>query len=410
MKDIAPRAIAVTKALDQVLAMDRGQIISILLSRLGSFQSAEDALQEAAISALGHWGRSGVPTSPKAWLLRVALNKGIDRARASIREGQKAKELTYIMPETYDHIYTNPLLDERLSLIFACCHPALEEKSRVALTLRTVCSLTTKEIADAFLDSEATLGQRISRAKAKIQAKGIPFAIPEQDQWPDRLQAVLATIYLIFTTSYVALDKGSRDLADEALFLLRLLNRLRPNEAEIEGALALVLLTQARRRARIGKDGASVPIDQQDRTLWDQALIEEGQHMIALAVARKQPGPFQVKAAIADCHMVTTTPDWAQISLLYETLWIFEPTPVVALNWAVVMGELGNLDLAYQKIRALEEQLGQFQPWHAAHGEVLQKMGEIDAARNAIKTAIEMAPNKADRLFLEAKLASLTIS
>jgi len=204
--------------------------------------------------------------------------------------------------------------DERLRLIFACCHPALEPKSRVALTLRTVCGLTTPEIARAFLDAEPTMGQRISRAKAKIAAAGIPFAVPAVELWPVRLEAVLTTVYLIFTTGYVAGPEEPRDLCREAEYLMRLIDRLRPGDAEIEGALAMMLLTAARRAARIGPDGASLPPAEQDRRLWDVARLAEGRTILARAVARRQPGPFQIKAAIADCQMADPAPDWPQIA------------------------------------------------------------------------------------------------
>lgn len=407
MSNAGPQTIAISKALDKVMRDDRGRLLAGLISRLGDFQIAEDALQEALISALGHWGRSGIPSSPTAWLMKVGLNKGIDRIRVGQREDGKAKDLSHI---TLDHTnMTEPeqIPDERLRLIFACCHPALEEKSRIALTLRTVCNLTTHEIANNFLDKEITLGQRISRAKAKIKAKGIGFSIPEPEHWETRLDTVLSTIYLIFTTGYVTEDAGSRDLCEEALFLLQLLHQLCPADPEVEGALALVLFTQARKEARIGNSGASVPLVSQDRTLWKKDLIQEGQQLISIAVLRRHPGPFQIKAAIADCHMAEPTPDWQQMSLLYQSLWHHEPTPVVALNWAVVQAELGHKELALKKLNELHDELSEFQPWHAARAHVLSELGQLKDARIAYHEAIERAQNSASLAFLQDKLQQI---
>jgi len=407
MQNAAPKTIAITKALDKVMRDDKGRLLAGLISRLGDFQIAEDALQEALISALGHWGRSGIPKSPTAWLMKVALNKGIDRIRASTREDRKATDYSHVTLDHTDMEQPENIPDERLRLIFACCHPGLEEKSRIALTLRTVCNLTTREIANNFLDAEVTLGQRISRAKAKIKAKGIGFSIPEPEHWEARLDAVLSTIYLIFTTGYVTEDSGTRDLCTEAIFLMHLLNQLRPGDAEIEGALALVLLTQARKEARVADSGAAVPISHQNRALWKYDLIEEGQQWISVAVLRQRPGPFQIKAAIADCHMAEPAPDWEQMSLLYQSLWHHEPTPVVALNWAVVQAELGDKALALRQLNELKSELSDFQPWHAARAHVLVELGQIDEARLAYQEAIKRAQNEASLTFLKGKLQQI---
>ncbi|WP_424984263.1 RNA polymerase sigma factor [Maritalea sp. S77] len=407
MKNVAPKAIAVQKAIDEVMRRDKGRLLSGLISRFDDFQLAEDALQDAVISALGHWARSGIPNVPTAWLMKVALNKGIDRIRAKSREAQKADNLgqislDYAEPETPEQIP-----DERLRLIFTCCHPALEEKSRVALTLRTVCNLTTREIAAAFLDNEQTMGQRLTRAKAKIKSKGIAYAIPDRDQWADRLDTVLSTLYLIFTTGYVNEEDQARDLCREGIFLLRLLAQLQPEDPEIEGALALMLLTQARKPARVDAEGRNVPIEDQNDRLWQADQLNEGQAILQQAIARQHPGPFQIKAAIADCHMMRPTPDWVQMSLLYQTLWTFEPTPIVALNWAVVLAEIGHVDIAMQKLDQLAEQLEGFQPLHAARANMLAKLGRVDEARASYAQAIALAPNTASRLFLQHKYECL---
>jgi RNA polymerase sigma factor (sigma-70 family) len=407
MTNAAPKAIAVNKAVNDVIRSDRGRLMAGLVSRLGDFQLAEDALQDAAISALKHWGRSGIPDNPTAWLMKASFNKGIDRIRKSNREGQKAKDLSLIIDDSDTMHAPEEIPDERLRLIFTCCHPALEEKSRIALTLRTVCNLNTREISDAFLDTETTMGQRLSRSKAKIKSKGIGFVVPEPAQWGERLNTVLSTLYLIFTTGYVSGDASSRNLCLEGMFLMRLLDQLQPEDAEVEGALALMLLTQSRNKARVSTSGATVPISEQDHALWDAELLQEGRALLARAVQRRSPGAFQIKAAIADCHMETPEPDWAQMLLLYQSLWRFESTPVVALNWAVVLSETGQADLALQKLNELKDELGEFQPWHAASASVLRKLNRLEKASHAYAEAIDRAPTEADRLFLQNKLKHL---
>lgn len=395
--------IAITKAIEDVLRRDRGRLMAGLTSRLRDIEVAEDALQEALISAMSHWGRSGLPHSPTGWLMRVALNKGIDRARAVKRETHKVDQFMLINPTQFEIDDDAVIRDDRLGLIFACCHPILEEKTRVALTLRTVCNLTTREIAAAFLDNDTAMGQRLSRAKASLRSEKIAFEIPDRDVWPARLDAVLSTIYLIFTTGYVNEDESDRDLCAEAIFLLRLLDRLCPHDPEIEGALALTLLTEARRAARIGPDGASVPPETQDRAKWDHRMIVEGEALLSQAITRGRPGPFQIKAAIADCHMANPTPDWKQISLLFGSLWAHEPTPIVALNWAIVMAELGEKKLALLRIEALEADLREFQPFYAAYASLLTQSGQHAKARTAYDTAIKMAQSRSNRAFLEKK-------
>jgi len=385
---------------------DRGRLIAALAAGLRDLSLAEEVLQEAAIAALGHWGRSGLPTSPQGWLLQVARRKAIDRLRGAKRDTRNGVDLARL---SADEAAPEPdvIPDERLRLIFACCHPALEPKSRVALTLRTVCGLTTPEIARAFLDTETTMGQRLSRAKARIAAAGIPFAVPEPEIWPARLDAVLTAVYLIFTTGYVAGPDEPRDLCREAEYLMRLIDRLRPDDAEIEGALAMMLLTAARRAARIGADGASLPPATQDRTLWDQPRIAEGRAILARAVDRRKAGPFQIKAAIADCQMAEPGPDWPQIAALYRALWLHEPTPVVALNAAVALAEAGQPGDALVLVESLADQLSDYQPWHAARAALLALIGDAARAAVAYRHAIATAPGKAEALFLERRLAAL---
>lgn len=405
MTQAVPRAIAVAKLLDSTLRADRGRLLAILAANLRDLSLAEDALQEAAVSALSHWGRTGTPASPQGWLLTVARRKALDRLRAARRDTGKAEALAQLIVR--EEADPEDIPDERLRLIFVCCHPALELKSRVALTLRTVCGLSTTEIARAFLDHEPTMGQRISRAKAKIAGAGISFFVPTSEHWPARLDAVLTTIYLIFTTGYLAATEGPRDLCLEAEYLMRMIDRLRPADPEIEGALAMILLTAARRAARIGADGASLALDEQDRGLWDQARIGEGRAILASAVARRSPGPFQIKAAIADCRLAEAGPDWPQIAALYGALLRFEPTPVVSLNAAVALAEAGDPDRGLQIVEGLAAELADYQPWCAARASLLAMTGRPSAAADAYRRAIAMAPGPAEALFLEKRLAAL---
>lgn len=384
--------------LEAVLRQDRGRLLAALIARCRDFSLAEEALQEAALSALTHWQR-GTPANPTAWLLRVAGRKAIDR----LRHGQRGA----MVRETLEHLSQfegddpEDIPDDRLRLIFTCCHPALEPKSQVALTLRTVCGLTTADIARAFLDTEPTMGQRLSRAKAKIAKAGIPFAVPGPEVWADRLDAVLTTAYLIFTTGYTAGPDEPRDLCAEAIFLTRLVNHLRPDEAEVEGALALMLLTHARRAARHGA-GATIPPAEQDRSLWDARQLEEGRALLHTAFARRRPGPFQIKGAIADCQMADPGPDWPQIMALYDVLWRMEPTPVVALNRAVALAETGDITGALAVVDRLSGALAEYQPFHAVRAMLLARIGRVAESRAAYDRAIRDAPAAEDAAFLIA--------
>lgn len=390
--------------LAQVLAEDRGRILAALIARFRDFDLAEEALSEAAESALGHWGRSGVPRNPRAWLMTVARRKALDRLRRARREGQAVPALTLLAEERAD-TGADEIPDERLRLIFTCCHPALAPKSRVALTLRTLGGLTTPEIARAFLDTEPAMGQRLSRAKAKIVRAGIPFAVPGPGEWAERLGSVLAVVYLIFNEGY-AVTAGSRpirtDLCAEAIFLARLLDHLHPDEPEILGLLGLMLITDARRAARTGPGGALVALDRQDRALWDRARIAEGEALIDRALARRAPGPFQIKAAIAALHCAEAV-DRAQVFLLYDSLLRFEPTPVVRLNRAVALAETGETRAALALVEALGAELDRYQPFHAARAELLARAGQGPAAAEAFARAIALSGTPGERDFLRAR-------
>jgi RNA polymerase sigma factor (sigma-70 family) len=375
----APSAIAVTRAIEAVMRNDRGRLIAALIARLRNFQLAEEALQEACISALSHWGRSGLPASPQGWLLKVALRKAIDRLRGAKREDRKAADIAILAEEEASDMTPELIPDERLRLIFTCCHPALDEKSRVALTLRTLGGLSTPEIARAFLDQDTTMGQRISRAKTKIAAARIPFVVPGPEEWPGRLDSVLTVIYLIFNAGYTVGPSADRDLCTEAIYLARMVDALRPGEAEVEGCLALMVLTHARRMARLNADGESIALADQDRGLWDHAALAEGVELLDVAMTRCNSGPFQIKAAIAACHQPDGS-DWAQIAMLYRGLMRYEPTPVIALNLAVALAEAEGAQAGIAVLNPLSAELEDYQPFHATRAELFGRTGQIESA------------------------------
>jgi RNA polymerase sigma factor (sigma-70 family) len=393
------------EALRRAVEGDRGRILAALIARLGRFDLAEEAFQDAAASALTHWERSGVPLRPDAWLIRVAFRKAIDRLRRAERDEAGAEALARLAREEAED--PDMIADERLRLIFTCCHPALDEKSRVALTLRTVCGLSTRAIAAAFLDSESTMGQRLSRAKAKIAGAGIPFRVPEPDDWPGRLGSVLNVIYLIYTAGYDSPAAADCDLCAEALFLARLLVALRPEEAEVEGALALLLLTEARRHARTDDAGMSLPLDRQDAGRWDWAMIGEGLGILTAAMARPGDGPYRIKAALAALRLRPFGPDWQAILALYDRLLVFEPTPVVRLNRAVVLAETGALASALLDLANLETQLADYQPFHAAQADLLRRANHKREARGAYARAIALCTRPQDAAFLARRLSEL---
>lgn len=406
MTSAASGAVAALRALDSLARDDRGRLLSALIARLGNFQLAEEALQDAMVSAVTHWGRNGVPHSPQGWLLQAAYRKAIDRVRQNKSESRKVNALR---PLTRDEMENDPddIPDNRLRLIFTCCHPALEPKSQVALTLRTIGGLSTTEIAAVFLDAEPTMGQRLSRAKSKIASARIPYVVPGPEAWAERLQSVLAVIYLIFTTGYAAGAGTGRDLAEEAIFLARLLNRLRPGDPEIEGCLALLLITHARRHARIDQDGVTVPLAQQDRALWQRDEFEMGLALIEAAMQRRLPGPYQIKAAIAACHMAPEGSDWAQIVLLYDSLLRLEPTPIVRLNRAVALSEAGWPSQALEALNSLHSELNGYQHYQAARAELLARDGQVDASRAAYEAAIALSISAPDIAFLKRKAMGL---
>jgi len=400
MTSAASGAIAATKALESLAREDRGRLLAALIARLRDFSLAEEALQDAMISAVSHWSKAGIPASPKGWLLQVAFRKALDRLRQSRAQARLASNLAPLLGEEAEDREPDMIPDNRLRLIFTCCHPAIELKSQVALTLRTLGGLSTTEIARAFLDQETTMGQRLSRAKAKIAAARIPYAVPEPAEWPERLNAVLAVIYLIFNAGYTSGPISGRDLAEEAIWLGRLLDRLRPADPEIEGLCALMLLTNARRAARTDGNKVTVPLAQQDRALWDRDAIVAGVALVELALSRGRPGPYQIKAAIAACHCEGETSDWPQIAALYTALLSHEPTAIVRLNRAVALAEANAIETGLAELDLLADELKDYQPFHAAKAELFVRLDRKSEARAAYATAIALAPSSADADYL----------
>lgn len=396
----------VAKALAEVMQSDRGRLIAALIGQLGDFQLAEDALQDATEAALVHWGRSGLAAAPQGWLLQVARRKAIDRLRRRARFRDRAAEIARLA-EADAETTPEDIPDERLRLIFTCCHPALAPKTRIALTLRTLGGLGTADVARAFLDNETAMGQRLSRARAKIRDAAIPYRVPGPEEWTDRLASVLAVIYLIFTQGHRVAPGApalAHDLCREAIWLARLLTRLRQGEAEVEGLLALMLITHARAP---GADAAGfVPLSEQDRGAWDGRMLADGLAVLNRAVARGQAGPYQIKAAISACHAEAET-DWRQVVMLYDALLRHEDTDVVRLNRAVALSHLAGLEVALREVEALGRGLQGYQPYHAARADLLARLGRSDAARESYARAIALSDDAQIIAFLEHRRSRL---
>jgi RNA polymerase sigma-70 factor (ECF subfamily) len=395
-------------ALARVTVEDRGRLTAILAVRTGDLDLAEDCVHTAFERALEHWGRSGPPTNPPAWLLRVAHRVAIDRFRHQARFRDREREIADLSrhESRIDELPSIP--DERLRLIFTCCHPALDPKSRVALTLRTLGGLTTEEIARAFLDKPATMGQRLSRAKAKIRDARIPFDVPDGPDRHARVASVLDVIYLIFNEGYAATEGATQvraPLCEEAIFLARMMRELCGDDPEVTGLLALLLLTHARHDARADR-GDYVPLSEQDRTRWDRARIAEGAALVETALGRGRVGPFQVKAAIAALHSEAADPastDWPQILALYRLLARMTDTPVVRLNLAVALAEVEGPDAALAAIAPLAADLGDYQPYHAVRAELLRRQGDVGAARAAYDDALARTLVDSEAAFLRRR-------
>ncbi len=386
--------------LEQTFRDDWGRVLAALIGFLGDFDLAEEATQEAFAIAAERWPRDGVPTSPATWLVTTARNRAIDRIRRNRTLAEKTRLLE--VPEAAeDPMDDTPFSDERLELLFTCCHPALATDAQVALTLRTLGGLTTPEIARAFLVGEPTMAQRLVRAKRKIKAAGIPFRVPSDHLLPDRLAAVLAVVYLIFNEGY----GGRIDLAAEALRLGRALAELMPDEPEVHGLLAMMLLHDARRAARFDGDGDVVLLDDQDRSLWDAAQIADGRTVLDRALALRGRGPYVVQAAIASLHAGEPR-DWPQIAALYGELARLTGSPVVELSRAVAVAEDEGPQAGLDIVDGLE--LSDYHYLHATRGELLRRLGRTGEARDAYHRALALVHDEAERRLLERRVAGLT--
>ncbi|MET9907658.1 RNA polymerase sigma factor [Streptomyces sp. NPDC006476] len=388
---------------EAVFRAEYGRAVSVLVRFLGDIDLAEEAVQDAFATALGKWPQTGVPPSPAGWIITTARNRALDRLRREAkRDARHAEAALLHTPDAPAE--EGPVRDDRLRLIFTCCHPALAPQARVALTLRLLGGLTTPQIARAFLVPEPTMAQRIVRAKAKIRDARIPYRVPRDADLPDRLQGVLAVVYLIFNQGY----EGTPELTSEALRLGRLLVDLMPDEPEAVGLLALMLLVDSRRDARQDERGELVPLPEQDRARWNRELIAEGQSLVRRCLRRGRPGPYQIQAAIQAVHSDAATAedtDWGQILTLYDQLTAFTPSPVVALNRAVAVAETEGPRPALELVDALD--LDAYHVFHAVRADLLRRLGRDTEAVRAYEAAAERAESPAERAFLERRRREL---
>jgi RNA polymerase sigma-70 factor, ECF subfamily len=395
----------VREAITQAHREEWARVVASLTRRFGDLDIAEEAAAEAFAIAVERWPADGVPPNPGAWLTTTANRKAIDRIRRENKRDDKQEEAQTLYDDPPEPL--GAIDDERLRLIFTCCHPALAMQTRVALTLRMVGGLTVPEIARAFLVQETAMGQRITRAKAKIKAARIPYRVPSAEDLPARVSGVLAVLFLIFNEGYLATgpdaDPVRHDLTAEAIRLTRLIRTLLPEDGEVAGLLALMLLTEARRTARVSASGELVPLGEQDRGAWDAALVAEGHQLVRERLAAVGPGRYQILAAINAVHTsardVRDT-DWSQVVALYDQLVRLDPSPIIALNRAIAVAELDGPEVALAAVDRLEDKLAGYHAYHATRADMLRRLGRSQKSRAAYDKAIELAGNTAETAYL----------
>jgi len=398
--------------LEEVYRAEFGRVVASLTGRFRDLDLAEEMAQEAFVEAVRRWPTEGVPPNPGGWLTVTARNKALDRLRRESTRQARHEEAQMLTAAEDPRAPVTSVTDERLRLLFTCCHPALALEAQVALTLRLLGGLTVAEIAAAFLVPERTMAQRITRAKRKIAAANIPYRVPRDHELPGRLRGVLAVVYLVFTEGHLP-GSGEHDVRDdlcaEAIRLGRVLRELMPDEPEVAGLLALMLLTDARRAARVDAGGALVTLDVQDRTLWDRDLVAEGHALVRECLRRNRPGHYQLLAAINAVHTDAPTAadtDWRQVLALYDQLAVVTPTTVVALNRAVALGQVAGPDAALRAVAGLP--LEEYHPFHATRADLLRRLGRRGEAVGAYDRALELATNPAERAFLARRRAEVS--
>ncbi len=402
------------QTIDKTVREEWGRILALLVSGLKDFQLAEDCLQDAVLSAMEHWRKNGLPRSPAAWLITVARRKALDKLRRDRNFSSKQTEIAYLLElenRPMDEAMLDAIPDKRLEMVYTCCHPALDRKSQIALTLRTLGGLTTEEIAGAFLDKPDTMQQRITRAKKRIAQAGIPYKIPENADLPERTTSVLSVIYLIFNEGYSASNGDSVlrvELTKEAIRLARILSNLLPNDMEAAGLLALMLLHDSRSTARTGKAGDLISLEKQNRNRWSQEKIDEGVSILERILPKSNIGPYQLQAAISAVHAQSPSweeTDWSEIVALYDMLFAFQPTPIVRLNSAIAVSYAVSPQAALDILEELGkvEKMQLYQPYHAALGDLLARANMVTEAKNSLMTAADLSDNVQERAFLLEK-------